>query len=172
MIRSTASNVKTNDLSIDGDDAPFDHDFEFKPKATKVKRIKSETARNKNDLSNKPLTVKTEQRSGSNPDYEAIIESLALYEPEEAVFINESVDLSEHKVENHISTGNIDEEMITNAVTAAVNNLKDSSQIFGDFVADRLRQLTDKTSEYCKDKIMQVLIDVAALERTIEVDAE
>lgn len=139
---------------------------------TKVKRIKSETAKNKNGLSNKLPVVKTEQRSGSNPDYEAIIESLALYEPEEAMFTNESVDLSEHKVENNITTGSIDEEMITNAVTAAVNNLKDSSQIFGDFVADRLRQMSDKTSEYCKDKIMQVILDVAALERTIEVDAE
>ena len=88
------------------------------------------------------------------------------------MFTNESVNLSDHKVENDIITGNIDEEMITNAVTAAVNNLKDSSQIFGDFVADRLRQMSDKTSEYCREKIMQVILDVAALERTIEVDPE
>lgn len=133
---------------------------------SKVKRDKVTTVSNNKNVINKYQKVKAEQGSVSNPDYEAIIESLALYEPEQAMYRRESVELSEHKVENNISVG-MDEEMITNAVTNAVNNLKDSSQIFGDFVADRLRKLSDKTSEYCKDKIMQIILEAGTFERTI-----
>lgn len=111
-------------------------------------------------------------RSNHGPDYEALIESLALYEPEQALFSNDSTMQTDHQVEKVEPTVNVDEEMITNAVTVAVNNMKDSAQIFGDFVADRLRQLSEKTSEYTKDKIMQILLDATALERTIVTDDE
>jgi len=86
------------------------------------------------------------------------------------LFANESTAHSDHQIDEKTSIGNIDEEMITNAVTTAVKKLKDSEQIFGDFVADRLRQLTEQTSEYAKDKIMQVILEAASLDRTSEME--
>lgn len=111
-------------------------------------------------------------RASNGPDYEALIESLALYEPEQALFSNESTMHTDPQIGKVEPTVNVDEEMITNAVTVAVNNMKDSSQIFGDFVADRLRQLSERTAEYTKDKIMQIILDATALERTIITEDE
>lgn len=139
--------------------------MDYKPsKVTEAKRFKTHTEDSKNNIKLSP--VKTEKRASNGPDYEAIIESLALYEPEQILFSNGSTTHSDDQVENPAPTASIDEESITNAVTLAVKNLKDSSQIFGDFVADRLRQLSCKTSENTKDKIMQVLLEAAALDRT------
>jgi len=140
----------------------------------KIKRDRATTAASNNKTAvSKLAKVKTEQGAVSNPDYEAIIESLALYEPEQAMFRRESVDISgEHQIEGDMTAVTMDEEMITNAVTVAVNNLKDSSQIFGDFVADRLRKLSDKTSEYCKEKIMQIILEAGTFERTIVNESE
>lgn len=144
--------------------------MDYKRKVSPSKRIKC-TDDNKNN-NRKTASTRSEMRSNHGPDYEALIESLALYEPEQALFSNDSTMQTDHQVEKVEPTVNVDEEMITNAVTVAVNNMKDSAQIFGDFVADRLRQLSEKTSEYTKDKIMQILLDATALERTIVTDDE
>ncbi|XP_017860163.1 PREDICTED: uncharacterized protein LOC108611854 [Drosophila arizonae] len=158
------TDANRNDSSND-EDSSFDHHMDYKPrKATEPKRLKAHTHDNKSNIKLSP--VKTEKSASNGPDYEAIIESLALYEPEQVLFSNGSTPQSDDQVENPAPIANIDEESITNAVTVAVKNLKDSSQIFGDFVADRLRQLSFATSENTKDKIMQVLLEAAALERT------
>lgn len=143
----------------------MDHNTDYRTsKATAAKRYRSHADDNKNNMKLSP--VKTEKRGSNGPDYEAIIESLALYEPEQIMFSNGSTTQSDDQIEHPAPTVNIDEESITNAVTVAVKNLKDSPQIFGDFVADRLRQLSVKTSELTKDKIMQVLLEAAALDRS------
>ncbi|TDG50046.1 hypothetical protein AWZ03_003556 [Drosophila navojoa] len=160
-----ATEAKRIDSSND-DDSSLDHHMDYKPrKATEPKRLKNHTRDSKPDMKLSP--VKTEKSASNGPDYEAIIESLALYEPEQVLFSNGSTTQSDDQMENPAPTAHVDEESITNAVTVAVKNLKDSSQIFGDFVADRLRQLSVATSENTKDKIMQVLLEAAALDRTI-----
>lgn len=139
--------------------------MDYKPrKVTEPKRLKGHTHDSKTNM--KLSAVKTEKSASNGPDYEAIIESLALYEPEQVLFSNGSTTQSDDHTENPAPTALLDEESITKAVTVAVKNLKDSSQIFGDFVADRLRQLSFATSENTKDKIMQVLLEAAALDRT------
>ncbi|KAH8407069.1 hypothetical protein KR222_005589 [Zaprionus bogoriensis] len=156
--RTASGEIKRND-SVNTD---------YKRKAPTSKRSKCDED-NKNNLRR---AVKKEVISSNGPDYEEIIESLALYEPEQALFSNDSTLQAEHHIDKVEPAMSVDEEMITNAVTVAVKNLKDPAQIFGDFVADRLRQLSEKTSEYSKDKIMQILLDAAALDRTIAVDVE
>ncbi|XP_062125476.1 uncharacterized protein LOC133838409 [Drosophila sulfurigaster albostrigata] len=165
MKRSNAVEIKRNDSSNDEDEMSFDRSPDYKPKASTSKRVNKNNSYESRTKSN---PIKTETRGNSGPDYEAIIESLALYEPEQALFSNESTTQSSHPIDKELNgtNNNIDEEMITNAVTVAVKNMKDSAQIFGDFVADRLRQLTEQTSEYAKDKIMQVILEAAALDRT------
>ncbi|EDW67235.1 uncharacterized protein [Drosophila virilis] len=161
---NAAVETKRNDSSND-DSASMDHHTDYRTsKATAAKRYRSHADDNKNNMKLSP--VKTEKRGSNGPDYEAIIESLALYEPEQIMFSNGSTTQSDDQIEHPAPTVNIDEESITNAVTVAVKNLKDSPQIFGDFVADRLRQLSVKTSELTKDKIMQVLLEAAALDRS------
>ncbi|EDV94489.1 uncharacterized protein LOC6567789 [Drosophila grimshawi] len=154
---------RRNDSSNEEDDPGFeDHstEYKYKPKAPRPKRPKTNS--NSTDTTN---NIKTENRNSNGPDYEAIIEGLALYEPEQVLFSNGST-LSDDQIVKSESQINMDEEIISNAVTAAVRNLKDSAQIFGDFVADRLRQLSEKTSELTKDKLMQVLLEAASLDRS------
>ncbi|XP_068157447.1 uncharacterized protein [Drosophila tropicalis] len=148
-----------------------------RPKIMKPVSVKRDT---------KSLQVKREKRESSNPiDYEEIIENIALYETEQVEYSNQNSIKSDHDMEHHqVDEHNFDDsqfdeetteietvqmaevnDLISKAVTAAVKNHKDSSQVFGDFVADRLRQLTNETSEFTKDKIMQVLLEASALDR-------
>ncbi|KAH8312270.1 hypothetical protein KR044_010020 [Drosophila immigrans] len=162
----TKKHMKRSNASNDEEEASLDRSPDYKPKASTSKRIKHSSYDSRSSGGKSSPIIKSEARGSNGPDYEAIIESLALYEPEQALFSNESTTQSGHPIDKDLHGGNIDEEMITNAVTVAVKNMKDSAQIFGDFVADRLRQLTEHTSEYAKDKIMQVILEAAALDRT------
>lgn len=68
--------------------------------------------------------------------------------------------------EGEVPSGAIfDEEMINKAVANALRNQKDSPQIFGDFVADRLRHMNNDASEFAKDKIMKILLEAASIDR-------
>ncbi|ALC47259.1 CG10139 [Drosophila busckii] len=146
-------------VEIDHATADADADYKVLP----IKRVKlGSYKQNANKLVDDKSGVRA---STSGPDYEAIIESLALYEPEQVIFNSES-HMDEHQHEEEMtSPTNIDEEIITNAVTTAINNMKDTSQVFGDFVADRLRRLTEGTAEYAKDKIMEIILESGALDK-------
>jgi len=123
----------------------------------------------------KTPTVKKEKLSASDQsvDYEQIIENLALYEPEQVMFSSCSLTgggeqrlEDEVEGEGEVSTISImDEDMVNKAVANALRTQKDSSQIFGDFVADRLRQLNTDASEFAKDKIMKVILEAASIDR-------
>lgn len=123
----------------------------------------------------KTSPVKKEKISASDQsvDYEEIIENLALYEPEQVMFSSCSLTGGgEQRLEDDVegegemSTISImDEEMVNKAVANALRTQKDSSQIFGDFVADRLRQLNNDASEFAKDKIMKVILEAASIDR-------
>ncbi|XP_043644500.1 uncharacterized protein LOC122614091 [Drosophila teissieri] len=123
----------------------------------------------------KTPTVKKEKISASDQsvDYEQIIENLALYEPEQVMFSSCSLTgggeqrlEDEVEGEGEMSTISImDEDMVNKAVANALRTQKDSSQIFGDFVADRLRQLNADASEFAKDKIMKVILEAASIDR-------
>nr|NP_001286424.1 uncharacterized protein Dmel_CG10139, isoform B [Drosophila melanogaster]AHN56222.1 uncharacterized protein Dmel_CG10139, isoform B [Drosophila melanogaster] len=123
----------------------------------------------------KTSPVKKEKISASDQsvDYEEIIENLALYEPEQVMFSSCSLTGGgEQRLEDDVegegemSTISImDEEMVNKAVANALRTQKDSSQIFGDFVADRLRQLNTDASEFAKDKIMKVILEAASIDR-------
>ncbi|KAH8348841.1 hypothetical protein KR084_011827 [Drosophila pseudotakahashii] len=125
----------------------------------------------------KTPTVKKEKMSASDQsvDYEQIIENLALYEPEQVMFSSCSLTGGgggeqrlddEVDGEGEVSTISImDEDMVNKAVANALRTQKDSSQIFGDFVADRLRQLNTDASEFAKDKIMKVILEAASIDR-------
>ncbi|SPP81044.1 uncharacterized protein LOC117583526 [Drosophila guanche] len=128
----------------------------------------------------KPPTVKREkirkvkEDEKSQPiDYEQILQNLALYEPEQVMFSTCPLTGPEHNPEEEDETvvaatdTTIDEDMINKAVANAVNNQKDSSQIFGDFVADRLRQLSSDASEFAKDKIMKAILEAASIDRSV-----
>ncbi|XP_034663648.1 uncharacterized protein LOC117898399 [Drosophila subobscura] len=128
----------------------------------------------------KPPTVRREkirkvkEDEKSQPiDYEQILQNLALYEPEQVMFSTCPLTGPEHNPEEEAETvvvatdTTIDEDMINKAVANAVNNQKDSSQIFGDFVADRLRQLSSDASEFAKDKIMKAILEAASIDRSV-----
>ncbi|XP_022212487.1 uncharacterized protein LOC111067618 isoform X2 [Drosophila obscura] len=116
---------------------------------------------------------KVEEEEKSQPiDYEQILQNLALYEPEQVMFSSCPLTGPEHNPEEEAETvvatdTAIDEDMINKAVANAVNNQKDSSQIFGDFVADRLRQLSSDASEFAKDKIMKTILEAASIDRAV-----
>ncbi|KAH8383245.1 hypothetical protein KR009_007527 [Drosophila setifemur] len=124
-----------------------------------------------------PNTLKRERQSRASEnannsqqpiDYEQIIENLALYEPEQVMFSSCSLTGTEQRPEEEaeMSTGGvIDEEMINKAVATALRNQKDSPQIFGDFVADRLRHMNSDAAEFAKDKIMKVILEAASIDR-------
>ncbi|KAI8038575.1 uncharacterized protein LOC128254659 isoform X1 [Drosophila gunungcola] len=124
----------------------------------------------------KTATVKKEKirASDQSVDYEQIIENLALYEPEQVMFSSCSLtggggeQRLDDEVEGEGEVSNIsiiDEDMVNKAVANALRNQKDTSQIFGDFVADRLRQLNADASEFAKDKIMKVILEAASIDR-------
>ncbi|EDW47890.1 uncharacterized protein LOC6609186 isoform X1 [Drosophila sechellia] len=137
----------------------------------------SSTSPYKVKVKSQPKTspVKKEKISASDQsvDYEEIIENLALYEPEQVMFSSCSLTGGgEQRLEDDVegegemSTISImDEEMVNKAVANALRTQKDSAQIFGDFVADRLRQLNTDASEFAKDKIMKVILEAASIDR-------
>ncbi|XP_017144269.1 uncharacterized protein LOC108156986 [Drosophila miranda] len=106
-------------------------------------------------------------------DYEQILQNLALYEPEQVMFSTcPLTGPEEHNPEEDIEAvattdALIDEDMINKAVANAINNQKDTSQIFGDFVADRLRHLSIDASEFAKDKILKAILEAASIDRTV-----
>ncbi|KAH8250113.1 hypothetical protein KR026_005280 [Drosophila bipectinata] len=128
-------------------------------------KIKTKTATIKRE---KPRTSDTVSKSQTSLDYEQIIENLALYEPEQVMFSNCSLTGTEQIIEEEgeaPSGAIVDEEMINKAVATALRNQKDSPQIFGDFVADRLRHMNNDASEFAKDKIMKILLEAASIDR-------
>lgn len=137
------------------------------PKKASVPRVKKETA----------ASVKKEKftRPEAAVDYEQIIENLALYEPEQVMFSNCTINEGEQHLEeegeghdNEMSMVSIvDEDMVNKAVANALSIQKDSSQVFGDFVADRLRQLNSDAAEFAKDKIMKVILEAASIDRAL-----
>ncbi|XP_016979698.1 uncharacterized protein LOC108045038 isoform X2 [Drosophila rhopaloa] len=120
-----------------------------------------------------PVKKEKIRQSDQSVDYEQIIENLALYEPEQVMFSSCSLTgggeqrlEDEGEGEGEVSTISIiDEDMVNKAVATALRNQKDTSQIFGDFVADRLRQLNADASEFAKDKIMKVILEAASIDR-------
>ncbi|XP_017039101.1 uncharacterized protein LOC108086636 [Drosophila ficusphila] len=136
----------------------------------------SHTAAYKAKVKAQPKTpaVKKEKSNASDQsvDYEQIIENLALYEPEQVMFSTCSLTGGEQRLEEEIegegevsTISIVDEDMVNKAVANALRNQKDSSQVFGDFVADRLRQLNTDASEFAKDKIMKVILEAASIDR-------
>jgi len=142
--------------------------FVHRRKATTVKREKGGIAGNKNSI-NKFTSVKAE-KSNTDAEYELLVESLVIYEPEEVSYLDESTSQPDHQKDERISPRNIedDEMIITNAVTVDDSDPRDSEQIFGDFVADQLRQLTEESSENAKYKIMHVILEALSLDRPLQ----
>lgn len=56
-----------------------------------------------------------------------------------------------------------EKEMMSKAM-AVINKKADSAQVFGDFVADRLRTLPTQIAEITKNKIMKDLLDATSIE--------
>ncbi|KAH8375217.1 hypothetical protein KR200_000578 [Drosophila serrata] len=143
------------------------------PKRTTTPKIKKEVS------AKKVVDVKKEKIKSWDPpvDYEQIIENLALYEPEQVMFSNcPPNDTTEQAFEEECEVepegtemsmvSIVDEEMVNKAVTNAMASIhKDSSQVFGDFVADRLRHLNPDASEFAKDKILKVILEAASIDR-------
>ncbi|KAH8291490.1 hypothetical protein KR054_012206 [Drosophila jambulina] len=142
----------------------------YRPRKPPTPRVKKEPA------------VKKEKKSSDPPvDYEQIIENLALYETEQVMFSDcpitdgteqgyEEVCEVEGEVAGDVGTemsmvSVVDEEMVNKAVANALRDQKDSAQVFGDFVADRLRTLNNEASEFAKDKILKVILDAASIDR-------
>ncbi|EDV41464.1 uncharacterized protein Dana_GF17496 [Drosophila ananassae] len=146
-----------NDLDETSEGLSYNSNTQYKIK-TKPATIKRE----------KPRTSDTVSKSQTSLDYEQIIENLALYEPEQVMFSNCLLTGTEQIIEEEgeVPSGAIfDEEMINKAVANALRNQKDSPQIFGDFVADRLRHMNNDASEFAKDKIMKILLEAASIDR-------
>ncbi|KAH8254705.1 hypothetical protein KR032_011781 [Drosophila birchii] len=129
----------------------------------------------------KEVVVKKEKKTSDQPvDYEQIIENLALYETEQVMFSNcplndatEQAFEEECEVEPEVEAEGtemsmvsvVDVDMVNKAVANAISSQRDSSQVFGDFVADRLRQLNTDASEFAKDKILKVILEAASIDR-------
>ncbi|KAH8308828.1 hypothetical protein KR059_002094 [Drosophila kikkawai] len=152
--------------------SPAVSNYQRGPKKTPGPKVKKEP------------TVKKERKSTDPPvDYEQIIENLALYETEQVMFsnvpLNDTIEQEfqeECEVEGECDADGgdggqmsvvsvVDEEMVNKAVASALSVQRDSSQVFGDFVADRLRQLNNDAAEFAKDKIMKVILEAASIDR-------
>ncbi|KAH8234062.1 hypothetical protein KR038_000388 [Drosophila bunnanda] len=142
------------------------------PKRTVTPKVKKE-------VPVKKVAVKKEKNKSWDPpvDYEQIIENLALYEPEQVMFSNcPPIETTEPGFEEECEVDAegtemsmvsiVDEDMVNKAVATAMANVnKDSAQVFGDFVADRLRHLNSDASEFAKDKILKVILEAASIDR-------